>query len=358
MRSLLIILSAALVFAEWPIFRGDGALSGTAVSSIPDRPVILWSHVVGKKTVSSPVIARGVVCIGGDGVFALSVSNGKRLWSYPSSNSFDAPPLIYEGSVYIGDSAGTFHAFDLSTGSIRWRFSTGEQFAGSANAASGKGLIVAGCYDNTLYAFDAQHGRVVWKFETDNYINGAPAVSDGRIAFGGCDGNLHVLSYNGEKRAAIDVSSYIPSSPAIAGTRAYFGNYGGKLICADIAKGRIEWQFGEEDGAPFFASAAVASGRVVAGRRDNKIYCLDARSGKRVWTFSTRGDVDSSPVIASNTVIVGSADGSVYAIALATGKLIWSYELGGRITSSPAVDDGRIIIGCEDGRVYALGAKR
>lgn len=357
MRFISIALIAAVCYGEWPVFRGDNALTGTSSSSVPNKPSVLWSHTVGKKIVSSPVISRGMVVIGGSGVFALSVSNGKRLWSFPSSNSFDAPPLIHDGAVYIGDIAGTFYSFDLAGGAVRWKYTTDEQFAGSANAVPGKGLIVAGCYDNRLYAFDAR-GNVAWKFETDNYINGSAAVSEDRIVFGGCDGILHALSFSGEKRAAIEVESYIPSSPAVIGARAYTGNYGGYFICADIAKGRIEWKFGEEDGAPFFSSPSVSGGRVVAGRRDNKLYCLDARSGKKIWTFTTRGDVDSSPVIASNTVVAASADGSVYALSLETGKLLWSYEIGGRITSSPAVDDGRIIIGCEDGRVYALGAKR
>ena len=38
-----------------------------------------------------------------------------------------------------------------------------------------------------------RQGKSLWKIETENYVNGTPAIQNGKIVFGGCDGMIRVV---------------------------------------------------------------------------------------------------------------------------------------------------------------------
>jgi hypothetical protein len=104
---------------------------------------------------------------------------------------------------------------------------------------------------------DAVSGEVVWKYETESYINGTPAVADGKVAFGGCDARVYVISaQDGKKLNEIDAGSYIAGSAAFDGVRVYLGHYGNEFICADTNTTEILWR--REGGDPFFSTPAVS----------------------------------------------------------------------------------------------------
>jgi eukaryotic-like serine/threonine-protein kinase len=370
-RSLLqlAILSCALTSArageDWPVFRGDNQLSGLSTSKLPEQPALLWAFKADGRIKSSPVVISNQVLIGtGEGqVLAVSVTNGSKLWAFNALSSVDAPPMVAEGKVFFGNAEGSFYALSLADGRLLWTNTTGGQIAGSANWISGRngqgGGVVVGSYDNKLYCFEAATGKIRWTFETQNYINGTPAVGNDQIVFGGCDGLLHIVSaIDGSSQGEVEAGSYIAGSIALAPPLAFFGHYGNRVLCADLAAKKVRWMYpAAEGGAPFFSSPALGHTQVVIGGRDGFVHCIDRSTGQSNWTFRARKDVDSSPVIVGERVVVGSQDGRVYMLSLAKGALVWSYEVGAPVSSSPAVAGGRIFVAAEDGRLYAFGKK-
>ena len=174
--------------------------------------------------------------------------------------------------------------------------------------------------------------------------------------FGGCDAMIHVVSLiDGSMVAQIDSGSYIAASAAFLEGQVYVGNYDNIFMKADIAAGKVVWEYTGSD-APFFSSPAIGENVVIFGGRDERVHCVNRDDGKVVWTFQTRGEVDSSPVICGDKVVVGSEDGRLYVIRLSDGSSVWSYEIGQPITSSPAVARGMVVVGCDDGYVYAFSA--
>ena len=145
------------------------------------------------------------------------------------------------------------------------------------------------------------------------------------------------------------IVSHVPSFEMID---IYAGNYGGELVCVDLAKGKIAWRY--DTGRPVLSSPAIGPRQVVFGARDNYVYSLSRKDGRELWKFRTGDSVDSSPVIVGSKVVVGSDDGRLYLLRLADGKMVWSYETGQSITSSPAVADGMVVVGCDDGTVYCF----
>ncbi|NLF38880.1 PQQ-binding-like beta-propeller repeat protein [bacterium] len=351
-----------LARAAWPVFRGGQGLPGTATGPFSTNLHLLWTFKAGEEIKSSPVIGGGCVYIGASesNLYCLSLEDGRQRWVYNTAEAVEAPPLLAGGMVVAGSLDGCVYALDAGTGALKWKYQTGDKVIGSANwahGADGTGIVIlAGSYDSSMHCIDASSGTSLWTHETGNYINGAPAVEDGIVAFGGCDAQLRFVSVTGGiEQARVDAGAYIAASPVLAGGEAFACTYAGKLLCVDVAARRVTWEYASENGAAFFSSPAVDGERVVAGARDARVHCVNRKDGTRRWVFHTQGDVDSSPVLCGPYVVVGSNDGRVYVLDADTGLCAWQYEIGAAVSSSPAVTGGMIIVGADDGRVYAFG---
>jgi outer membrane protein assembly factor BamB len=216
--------------------------------------------------------------------------------------------------------------------------------------------VVVGSYDTRLYCFDPASGEKLWAYETDNYVNGTPAILGDRIVFGGCDAALHVVSAeSGEAYERLQLGSdcYVAGSVALADGKAYFGHYGNRFVCVDLASGRELW--GVDGDQAFFASPALDEEHVVVGGRDKLLRCLRRSDGSELWSFKTRRQIDSSAVICGDKVVFGSADGRLFVLRLSDGREEWSYDVGRPIYTSPAVTNGHVLVGANDGNLYAFG---
>ena len=347
---------------EWPIFRGDAALTGIAKDELPSALDLIWTFKTGAAVKSSPVIAEGKVFIGSDDmhIYALKADTGEKAWAFKTEGMVEAPPLYANGKVFCGSNDGFLYALNAEDGKLLWNYETADKILGSPNpiTVGETNCVLVGSYDNKLHCVDVGTGKAVWTYETGNYINGSPAVSEGVTVFGGCDALLHVLSVtNGTKLKEIDAGAYIAASVVLSSNTAYFGHYENEFLAIDIAKGTNQWRY-KDRAFGYFSSAAVLPDRVIFGGRDKRLHCVNRLTGEALWTFGTGGKVDSSPVVAGDKVIVGSDDGRLYLVELATGKELWSYEAGEAIISSPAVAGGKVVVGCEDGNVYAFGKKQ
>lgn len=348
---------------DWPRFRGDPQFRGVAAGSLTDQLKLKWTFETDGPIKSSAVISNGSVFIGSDDghIYAIDLAKGHKRWKYLTGGAVEAPPLVINDRLYVGAEDGIFYALHTSTGKEIWKYQTDAKILGSANGsvqAEGKYLpILVGSYDNFLHCIDATTGTNRWKYKTDNYVNGAAAIADGQAIFGGCDGDLYVVSIDqGELVSRIGLGAPIAGTAAVVDKSAYIGHYGNQFVRVDLKDNQIEWTF-EDQAFPFFSSAAIGHDRIVVGSRARRVYCLGLQDGQEIWSIGVRGKVDSSPVICGDKVVIGSDDGRLYVLQLDDGKEMWSYQIGEAITSSPAVTDGMIIVGAEDGVVYAFGPR-
>jgi len=77
---------------NWPMFRGNPALTGIASGTLPDKLSLLWSFKTGGPVKSSAAIVDGHVFIGsGDGnVYALDLASGKKGWAARTGGPVDS----------------------------------------------------------------------------------------------------------------------------------------------------------------------------------------------------------------------------------------------------------------------------
>jgi len=262
----------------------------------------------------------------------------------------------------VGTLAGLLVRLDLATGGKRWHTkpAAGSLARRTWLAGGQRGHGDRGKLRRSPAWSRCGNGQEAVGIPDDNFVNGAPAVVGNLAVFGGCDAFLHLVSVlDGRAVSQVDTGAYIAASPAVAGGRAYIGNYADRLVCVELATGRIAWEYrtGKEDTA-FFSSPAAGSGSLVVGSRDGRVRLIRLQHRSPPLELGAGAVVDSSPVIAGDAVVFGSSDGRLTALTLRDGKELWSYEIGEPVESSAAVAGGLVVVGCNDGRLYALGQRR
>jgi eukaryotic-like serine/threonine-protein kinase len=272
---------------------------------------------------SSPVVWNGMVYFGsGDGnVYALNAKSGTLQWKFHTGNVVHASPAIAEGKLYIGSWDSYFYALDATTGKQLWRFKTGEdpkihnQVGIQSSATIAGGVVYFGCRDSNLYALDAATGRQRWFFSNHgSWVITSPVVKDGKLYFATSDTALfHALDANtGAPLYSIKFHWPVFGSPAIAGNTLYLPEQNGKLTAIDLVAHKPAWvfqsdasrqnltKFSKPDGTPAYESVFTST------------FYDDTIVG--IKKLRSVGSILSSPVVSGSAVYLGTSDGSLYAL--------------------------------------------
>jgi outer membrane protein assembly factor BamB len=272
---------------------------------------------------SSPVIWKGTAYFGsGDGnIYAVAADSGTLVWKFKTGNVVHASPAISEGTLFVGSWDTYFYALDAATGKEKWRFKTGDdpdihnQIGIQSSAAVVDGTVYFGCRDSKLYALDARTGEKKWVFDNKgSWVIGSPAVRDGKIYFSTSDSGLF---YGADAKTGAQLFSLkfiwpMFSSPAIAGNMLYIGSEEGKLLTVDLTTQKPGWVFqtdGSRENGPALTKPD-GSPKYEAAFTDN--FYDGIVTG--VTKMLSVGMVLSSPVIVGSTVYFGSTDGNLYAL--------------------------------------------
>lgn len=79
---------------DWPIFRGDAALTGVAGGELKTPLTLLWTFKTGGVVNSSAIVANDCVYFGSadSNLYALKLTTGEKLWSFKAGSGIEAPP--------------------------------------------------------------------------------------------------------------------------------------------------------------------------------------------------------------------------------------------------------------------------
>ena len=273
---------------------------------------------------SSPTVWNGVVYFGsGDGnVYALDEASGTLKWKFQTGDVVHASPAIADGALFIGSWDSYFYALDAATGNEKWRFKTGEdpnihnQVGIQSSAAVNDGVVYFGCRDSNLYALDAASGQKKWAFNNKgSWVIGSPDVNDGKVYFATSDtSTLYAVDANsGSAVMSLKYNRWpLFSSPAIAGNMLYMGSHEGKLMAIDLAAQKTAWTFQTDGSIQNGAAYTKQDGtpKYEAAFTDDFYETMVIGVNKMM----TVGAVLSSPVVVDNVIYVGSADGNLYAL--------------------------------------------
>lgn len=362
---------------EWPNFRGNTAMTGVVGGDLPEKLELLWKFESvssldtpepkdGKPAKrepssfeASPAVDKDTVyVVDMDGhAYALDAATGAQRWQFTGEDAAgqkSSPCLAGEAIVY-GDDFGVTRAIDRKTGKLVWKHQAEAEIISSPNYINGKVLI--GCYDTHLYCLDAKDGKVVWDLAVEGPVHCSATMAGDMVAVVGCDGVFRLVNLaDGKEAKKLEIGGNIASTPAVDGTRIFFGTMSNQVVAIDWQSMARLWTFEDKKRSfPFYSSPALVNDLVIIGGRDKTMHAFKQSDGSIAWAFRTRGKIEGSAVVVGQRVFFGGGDGNLYELDAATGTKKWDYEIGRPIVASPAVANGRLFIPGQDGFLYCFG---
>ncbi len=89
----------------------------------------------------------------------------------------------------------------------------------------------------------------------------------------------------------------IRSAPAVTAGKVVFGGRSKKIYCLDTSDGHRLWEFATRQRVD--AAPVIVKDRVIAASGDGRVYSLDLQTGKELWQFEAGGGFTGSPAVAS-----------------------------------------------------------
>lgn len=347
-----------------------------------------WKLALGVRATSTPAVEQGVVYLGtySGRFYAVDAATGKLKWKFqtegerrfagkhlhgsePAGESMPDPfdcylssPAIWNGAVYFGSGDGNVYALDAATGSLKWKFHTGDVV--HASPAISDGTLFVGSWDSYFYALDASTGKEKWRFKTgedhDIYnqvgIQSSAAIMDGIVYFGCRDSNFYALdAATGQKKWGFNnKGSWVVGSPAVQDGKVYFATSDSAMFYAMDAKSGSQLFSLNFKHWPLFSSPAIASGILYVGSQEGKLLAIDLASQKLAWTFETEASKQNGPALTmpdgSPNYKVAFKDNFYDNMVSGVDKMMTV----GAILSSPVIVDDVIYVGSSDGFLYAL----
>lgn len=228
--------------SAWAVRARDGKVEWT----LPGTPTA--SGVMG---VSAPAVdARQVIFPFSSGqMSAVDKADGTGLWStyvagkrrgraYASISDLTGDPVIADGAVYAGTSAGRLAAVNADTGQTIWSVRDG---ALSPVAVAGGAVFLVDDEDQLL-RLDAATGQEVWRIdmpyftkEKDKrrrniYVHYGPIIAGGRLVLASSDGLIRSFDpQSGALISTVELPGGAASAPVVAGGTLYVVTKDGAL---------------------------------------------------------------------------------------------------------------------------------
>ncbi len=295
---------------------------------------------------------------------------GEILWSYRTRSHVESTPVIHDGKVYVGaGDKGGYYCFALAgdgagNAKILWH-RQGEDYLDAETsivAAGDRFYAGLGNDGKALVEFHADTGKELRRIEMPYPVFSPPAIVDGKLYVGCGNGDFAMTADQlelptGGKLVRVDLETFsidwaydlpdtILGSPAVARGKVYAGCRNGELFVL-TTDGQLLRK--HATGAEILTSPAVAERTVYVLSTSGVLQAFDTRTGRPVWE-RTVGNVPganqfgyiSSPAIARGRAYLGTqSDGFVCVGEPGTpARPLWSSARGGRLQGS--ADDVRL----------------
>jgi outer membrane protein assembly factor BamB len=362
----------AVVTVPERTLEADNAAQGAAVVLPPPAPRADWPQQGG-----DAAHAGGHPALGGTLARAWSSGFGSGT-AY--RRRLAAGPVAGAGMVFAADASSDVFAFDLATGSRRWRRDVSRERESAGSIGPGLGLDGDTLYVATglseLLALNAADGAIRWRVDLPAPARGAPTIAGGRVFVPTVASQLVCLSATDGARAwthratpTVTIPFGLPA-PAVEGEAVVCGFPSGELFALRATDGRVLWSESLaaagtgalSDIAGVRASPAVGGGRVIAVGVGGLTICVDLRSGRRLWEQETGGT--EAAWIAGEWVFMTNDVGQVAAIGRDGGQVRWVASLrpaprGNRAPerialSAPVLAGGRVLVGTSRSELVAI----
>jgi outer membrane protein assembly factor BamB len=224
-----------------------GALDDRIRALDRDSGELLWAWDSGFDTLASPGLLEGHLLSSNKlgQVFALDPRTGAPLWERSLASTVTSSPAFTEdgAAVIVGERAGTVTALSLDDGRPLWTFQTDDSVL--STAAIHDGRVFVGSWDNHLYALDAATGEPQWSWEAEANVTASAAVTQGLVIAGSWDWRVAALdAATGSPRWVTSLSRDVLASPITDGRTVVVLTEDGVAWGLDLWSGEVLWDLG------------------------------------------------------------------------------------------------------------------
>lgn len=289
-----------------------------------------WSFPAGAKIYSTPSTdGKRVITVSADGmVRALGLKNGKLLWSYDSGQPVVASPVISEEKVFIAGSSGRCLALDITNGSLLWSNGEIDGFVETIPLVY-REMVIFGTWNNRLYALDTETGVTRWIWN------------------------------NGYTNRMLSPAACVPVA---VGTRVFVVAPDRKMACLEAMTGKLIWHSDLGGVAVRESMGITADSTLVLAKTMNGIVIgvsTAADQPEVIWKTDFNIGYDIAPGVVTESdgiIFIPSDKGVVHAVSRADGKLLWSHRISSCLINNivPLKGDA-ILVNAMDGVVAKVG---
>ncbi len=359
---------------SWPCFMRSKNRTGYIQEQASPPLTLEWSRSIFSHSICSPVVKDGVVYVGNSAgsIYAIDCNSGDTIWKNDLTGSIDSTPAIEEGSIYVfcrdSDNAQAC-SYNALTGAVNWKINLKGENISSPLVIDGYVYIGRGSPYRDIKAIDIDDGDIEYSFETGQPVWSSPVFYKDFIYTGSNDGSLYKLDKQLSKIWKYNtITGMFKISTVAADEDRLFLAPGLSLrsvyaIETDVSP---DWQSIELNlGGSGVKTSSVGvdddSVYVVMASTVQVIYCLNKSNKNLRWSveLGTSSGIEpytSSPAVTYDTVYAGSETGFLTCIST-YGVVISSISLSS-IISSPAVSNGYVYVVSKSGVVYAYKASR
>ena|GEM_PF-880883 len=368
---------------DWPIMKGNPLRNG--ISNCGPRTNELtesWLFSAGSIGYGGAVIGNGKVYFTNCNletnyekeiyVYCVDDKTGKMLWKVPSNGwGSTTSPLYYKDRLYYvtyttADDKFYYennflYCLDAKNGSELWKVQAMSSIWNGPVAYNGK--IFFGSSNEVFFCVDALSGKTLWTYNVGSgFGDASPVIKDGMI-YAFARNTLYCLSESGSYKWNLKLQ-LSDSTPAVEGYKMYMGSDAGKLICINLKKGEIAWEFNATN--PISMSPVVKDGLVYFGTYSTKdkpnytkFYCLNGETGAKVWQmdFTNNDDLYSSPAISENRLYLNvlNQSGDLYCLDIKNkGKIVSKIELKSPVIAPLSIANRALYVFDFNGNLHKL----
>jgi outer membrane protein assembly factor BamB len=275
-------------------------------------------------------------------------------WGRSLGSLIEFPAVVDDGVAYVSNGSGELFALSMRDGRTLWSYNMDSPQEASSPAVVGSRLV-AHAKDGRVLVFQRASGRLLWSHTTDGEIESSPVVDGGVDYLGDWSGHIYALDLATHRfRWVYDDGCKITASATVAGGTVYIGDYCGRIVALRRSSGRLLWS--AQTGSPVYGASAYADGEVFVPSRDTGALFAFSAAGAELWHVSTGDTVYSAPAVWQGRVYFGSYNGTLYAVSARSGSVLWQLPVGGRISGSATVVDGVVYIGSFDHHIIGADA--
>ena len=219
----------------------------------------------------------------------------RKVWEFQDDANIVAGFARDKKHGYYTTASGYLRAVSLKDGKRVWS----QKFGGKifSTPAISENHLVFGCTDGYIYALKPKNGKVIWKYKADKAIVASPVIYKGMVYIGASDGVFRKLDLKtGELIWSYEgIKGHVAATPFVDDEQVVFGSWGRRLYSLDPETGKLQWSWQSHNGSRMISPASTAilksHGRLFFAVPSRRVYALDAKTGQEL--FWVRGGRDA-----------------------------------------------------------------